>query len=219
MVEAALTHPTSFVDIIRSFDSHERGILFQWAAGSPFSISEALRGDLSVALKAPVPENPFVAMDYTLDWLHAALTCFSNPSAWSEPQPIQPKKIVGSQEDVDMLIAWEDPAPHLALIEAKGFTGWTNKQMASKAQRLGAIFSDDVRALVDVHFVLAGPKPSAGLKTDGWPEWMRATGRVHTLDIGDPGPRWGVRRAQPDGVGADGKTNWTQWRPVARFWT
>jgi len=109
----------------------------------------------------------------------------------------------------------------LVLIEAKGFTGWSNKQMASKARRLEAIFTEDVRAAVDAHFVLAGPKPSAGLKTKGWPKWMASEERAHFLEIPDPGPRWGVRRCDPQESFRDGElatTIWTKWRLITRLW-
>lgn len=210
--------PEGFVDVVRAFDSHERGILFQWAADAPFSISDAVRADLSELLQVDVPQSPYLAMDYTLDWLHAAVTCFANPTAWRAKQKILPGTISGSQEDVDLLIAWEDPHPRLALIEAKGFTGWSNKQMASKASRLGTIFTEDVREHIDVHYVLAGPKPSAGLTTQDWPAWMRSEGRVHTLEIANPGLRWSVKRSDADGLTEGGKKNWTRWRPAPRSW-
>lgn len=213
--------PQSFVDVVRSFDSHERGILFQWAAGAPFAISTDLRMRLSASLGIGVPPAPFVAMDYTLDWLYAAVTCFANPRAWVDPQPLHESAIRGSQEDVDLLLAWDQATPHVVVVEAKGFTGWSNKQMESKALRFGAIFPEEVRAFVDAHFVLAGPKPSAGLSTKGWPQWMANEGRLHFLEIPDPGPRWSVRRAKPQPIVIDGEshTEWTEWRPVQRKWT
>lgn len=230
--DSGLSHPTNFVDLLRAFDSHERGILFQWAAGEPFAISEALQRTLSQTLGVQVPRRPFVAMDYTIDWLHAAMTCFRDRRAWSEPQDnpavripgsrraVQP--ISGSQEDVDLLLAWEDDeVPRLVLIEAKGYTGWSNKQLASKAGRLTAVFTDEVRASVDVHFVLAGPQASAGLDTGVLPPWMKIEGRVHFLEIDEPGPRWGVRRSDPRHLtDDDGNTvrSWKTWRPVQRRW-
>ena len=63
--------PSNFVDVIKGFDSHERGILFQWAAGAPFCISAKLRESLEDKLRFAIPSAPFVAMDYTLDWLYA----------------------------------------------------------------------------------------------------------------------------------------------------
>lgn len=230
-LDSAVSYPNNFVDLLQAFDSHERGILFQWAAGEPFAVSDALRGAISQTLGIEVPRRPFVAMDYTIDWLHAALTCFRDQRAWDEPQAnpavripgkseaVQP--VSGSQEDVDLLLAWEDNTPRLVLIEAKGYTGWSNKQMASKAARLAAVCNEEVRASVDVHFVLAGPKASAGLDTSVLPPWMKLEERVHFLEIDEPGPRWGVRRSDPeDKTDSDGNTvrSWQTWRPVRRRW-
>ncbi len=217
---AKKTHPPTFVEVIRAFDSHERGILFKWAAGEPFKISAELRSELSKKLERSLPAEPFVAMDYTLDWLHAALTCFLIPEAWEESQPIQLETIKGSQEDIDLLICWADPAPHLVLVEAKGFTGWSNDQMASKAKRLGAILNESVRATVDSHFVLAGPEPSVGLRRDNWPGWMQGGGSIHFLHIPDPGPRWQVQRHKLNVTSEEEHVppSWTMWRPILRCW-
>ncbi len=190
----------------------------QWAAGSPFTLPDRLAAHLSDALDVQVPGAPFVALDYTLDWLCAAVTCFTEPAAWTQPQPLVPGAVTGSQEDVDLLIAWEDDAPHVVLIEAKGFTGWSNKQMASKASRLDAIFTDAVRRTVDVHFVLAGPKPSAGLNTSGWPAWMTGENRVRFVEIPNPGSRWAVQRTGPASAAGEAANTWTMWRAVPRVW-
>jgi len=114
----AAAPPTDFVKVIQAFDSHERGILFQWSAGSPFVLSAQLRQRLGDAVQVDVPGDAYVAMDYTLDWLHAAITCYLDPNAWDEPQPLGDGTIAGSQEDVDLLVAWEEKGPHLLLIEA-----------------------------------------------------------------------------------------------------
>lgn len=210
--------PSKFVDVIKAFDSHERGILFQWVAGSPFGISSPLREALTELLGLKIHNEPFLAMDYTLDWLHAALTCYLEPTAWQTPQPLSAPLITGSQEDVDLVLAWEDERPHLALIEAKGFTGWSNKQMASKASRLGEIFSPAVLDVVDTHFILVGPSRSKGLLTDVWPDWMRRDGLVHFVEIPDPGPRWSVGRLDPLPGPDRVPTVWTSWRPTPRRW-
>jgi len=140
-------------------------------------------------------------------------------AASESEKPVLP--IAGSQEDVDLLLAWDDPVPRLVLIEAKGYTGWSNKQLASKARRLGAVFTDDVRARVDVHIMLAGPKPSAGLDTSSWPTWMKTETRVHFLKIPDPGLQWGVRRSDPEETSnarGEQRKVWHSWRPVQRRW-
>lgn len=208
-----------FVEALAAFDSHERGILFQWAADTPFPLAPARMDELSRKIGVQVPARPYLAMDYTLDWLHAALTCFLDPRAWEHPQPIVANTVTGSQEDVDLLVAWEDQAgPHLLLVEAKGFTGWSNKQMSSKAARLGAICTPAVLDKIDVHFVLVGPSESKGLNHEAWPEWMRKHNRLHFLPIPDPGVRWGVRRSNPTLGPGDSAKSWSHWSAVKRKW-
>ncbi len=95
-------------------------------------------------------------------------------------------RLTATGEDVDLLVAWQDQQPRLVLIEAKGFTGWSNKQLLSKALRLGAIFDEQTRRQVDVRLVLVGPKHSTGIVTDGWPSWMTSEHRYHFLAM----PAW-----------------------------
>ena len=212
--------PTRFEEVIKAFDSHERGILFQWAAEGPFALSPSRCQALSELVGVRIPARPYLAMDYTLDWLHAAITCYLTPTAWQVPQPIVGKTITGSQEDVDLLVAWEDDRPRLLLVEAKGFTGWSNKQMASKAARLESIITPPVLERIDVHFVLVGPSESKGLLTDTWPAWMRHENRVHFLQVDDPGARRGVRRSAPGHPHETGPVSkpWSHWSTVPRKW-
>jgi len=183
--------------------------------GTKFALSEALRAQLFNMLNTSVPEQTYVAMDYTLDWLHAALTCYFNGGAWKTLLPINsPLEVSATQEDVDLLIAWDDSTgKHLVLIEAKGFSGWSNKVMHHKAQRLGVICDERVRQTVDVHFVLAGHTPTQGLDCTEWPAWMSQEGRLHFLTITPPEQRWAVQRVTSNGEASkQGK----QWRTVPR---
>ncbi|MEP9364011.1 hypothetical protein ABLE68_13665 [Nocardioides sp. CN2-186] len=205
-------------DNLRAFDSHERGILLQWIAGQDFILSDEVRRTIGAAIERVIPEAPFVAMDYTLDWLYAAVrtTHEGTEIATRRPWP-GGKQLTASPEDIDLLIAWEDKdGPHTILVEAKGFTGWSNSQMTSKAARLAAIFPSDLAISFDVHFVLAGPKRSPGLSTEGWPAWMSQNNRVHFVNIPDPGTRYSVQRCDSDGRPT--KSNVTHWQPWARKW-
>ncbi|MDA0988348.1 MAG: hypothetical protein O2783_04330, partial [Chloroflexi bacterium] len=109
-------------------------------------------------------------------------------SFWGPPQSTTVDNslghIKGNQEDVVLLVAFEDgPLTHLVLLEAKGATDWTNKQMCSKAKRLQKIFGETGTEFpgVNPHFVLISPKPpTKRLETEKWPQWMR----------GKEGPTW-----------------------------
>jgi hypothetical protein len=212
----------NFVETLRKFDSHERGILLQWALGGPFVLSAALRAELDEHLPNPIPDNAYVAMDYVLDWLSASMTCILDTNALEAPQERTGNHISGSSEDVDLVIAWEDDlGAHLVLIEAKGFTRWSNKQLNSKAERLAAIFSAPGLNDLDLHFVLVGPRRSAGLEIDSWPQWMRRNDRFIFLEVPDPGPRWSVERGFKSTTGSwrKGQHDWTHWRLKRRRWS
>lgn len=207
---------SSFVDGLRAFDSHERGILLQWATGTDFALSSQLRTDLGTALRLEVPDRAFVAMDYTLDWLYAAAVRFTSPETqMPSPWPAG-GRLKASIEDIDLVVAWEDERPRLVLLEAKGFTGWTNKQLLSKVTRLGEIFDEQLRGVIDVHFVLVGPKYSHGVDTSGWPRWLLTERRYHFLTIPSPGDRFAVQRCLADGTAT--REGWTHWQVIQRGW-
>ena len=173
------------------FNRKERFLLVGQALGNPgFTLGAAFRDTLAELLGRPVPQNAYCAMDYHLDWLFAAVTWAEgkvhpgnlmprefDPSATGEPECLT---VTGNQSDIDLLIAWTDRRDRgqIALLEAKGFSGWSNKQMGYKLARLGAIFGEvDAPRFehVDVHLVLVGPKPPTGLKLVGRPGlWVPA---------------------------------------------
>ncbi len=62
----------NFTGALRAFDSHERGILLQWATGLDFELSEAMQAALGDLLDLQVPRRAFVGLDFTLVWLYAA---------------------------------------------------------------------------------------------------------------------------------------------------
>jgi hypothetical protein len=208
----------TFTDTLRSFDSHERGILLQWVTGRPFALSPDLRRQLDKELGLSVPESAYVAMDYALDWLGAAVKCHADPLNRERAHARLDGFVTGSSEDIDLLIAWEDEKPHLVLVEAKGFTGWTNKQMASKAKRLAALFGALDATDVDLHFVLVGPRRATKLDFSEWPAWMRREDKVVFLTLPSPGDRWSVER----GIDSDGwattQHEWKHWRLKRRRW-
>jgi hypothetical protein len=120
----------TFVENLKLLDSHERPILLRWALGqSDLALAEGVRELIGEAVGLTVPPDAFVAMDYTLDWLYAAisLTVTTDPPDALRAWP-GASELMASPEDVDLLVAWEDDGGcHLVLLEAKGFTGWANR--------------------------------------------------------------------------------------------
>ncbi len=217
-----ITPASPFVDALKAFDSHERGILLQWSTGADFRLSADLRGQLGETLEPlTVPATAFVAMDYTLDWMYAAVRRYLEPQTAGPGKPhIWPQagQLAASIEDVDLLIAWQDDQPRLLLLEAKGFTGWDNSQLLRKVTRLGSIFGELEREAIDVHFILVGPRHSAGVKTDAWPAWLLKEDRYHFIKIDDPGDRFAVQRCTEAGIPTKAQPP-EFWQVVKRRWT
>ena len=138
----------SLVSLLSHFNRKERYWLLNNALGSP-TISNSYLRQLAMRLGIAMPEgNVWWAMDYHFDWLHAALVCMERGcmiDSLSEPQSNvandadsnqKETYIKGNQEDIDLIIAFEQT---LLLIEAKGDIAWSQKQMKSKAQRIKAL--------------------------------------------------------------------------------
>ena len=127
---------TDLIKILESFNRKERFFLLAQAlgcshSGEPaFSLSDSFRKQLNANIDVAIPEEPamvFVAMDYHLDWLQAALTLADSQDGKSkfsnkdEKGPV----IEGTQKDVDLLVAFEAGETfHLILVEAKAYSDW-----------------------------------------------------------------------------------------------
>jgi hypothetical protein len=133
---------------------------------------------------APSARCVFAGMDYHLDWLFVALWMARHSPAWTpleggEP-PFEPmavheavadtkalytdfRPVSGSQEDVDLLVVYDDDDKLAVLcIEAKGSASFDKVQLARKLIRLDRILVDagmtsDERSM-EFRLVLAAPK-------------------------------------------------------------
>lgn len=185
--------------LLRRFNRRERQILYEWAYGSRLT-----GGDLRVAvadhldLSEAIPDDAYIAIDYPLDWLVAALATFSElsldvggilPSGWAA-------LVANSSEDVDLLISYRQGAvERLILAEAKAFTSWDGRQLHSKAQRLKTIFGEGGNEVQGVEpcWVMIAPKGSLpAVDMHRWPTWMKATS---VLQLPQPElGRWRLQR-------------------------
>ena len=183
----------NLIEIMKSFNRKERSFLIAQALGlhsdcgeTAFSLSESFRNRLNKEVKKvkkirnveipdPKEREVFVAMDYHLDWLQAALS-------WKYTSPVENYKfcnegkvIEGTQQDIDLLVAFEANGKcHLILVEAKAYSSWTNRQLSSKACRLRKIFGETGKKWCDVrpYFYVISPERPKQLKTACLPEWM-----------------------------------------------
>lgn len=169
---------TSLLHCLSAFNRKERFWLLHHTlgfAGNSFQLGAWFQSKLSHLFAAEViPDNAFVAMDYHLDWLHLAL-CKADGLLPDRPFP-DDGFTQFTIEDVDLLIAYASgDKTNIVLIEAKGDTAWSNKQLASKARRLGHIFGWYRPNFPNVvpRFVLMSPKKPQDVNFRTWPEWMR----------------------------------------------
>ena len=196
---------SDLIDHLRSFNRKERFILLREALGRD-TLGDAFRRRLSDAIGVAVPDGAFVAMDYHLDWLQMALYLARTPSP---SHPIPKGDVLGSgqqgfnenQMDIDLLVAFDEGATtRLLLLEAKMETGWTNRQMLRKAERLRQIFGDRPdRSLADPCFLLVSPRPPQQLKVDTWPGWMKREGGPIWMKLPRPPGLRKVTRCATDG--------------------
>ena len=188
----------NLIDYLRDFNRKERFILLDHVLGQQpgdvFRLNSCFRGKLANKLGLEIREDAFVAMDYHLDWIqmavHLAIGGLPEARVIDNPEIEGVRKLFqANQEDVDLLIAFEEDVQktHLVMIEAKADTGWTNKQLGSKAGRLGQIFDKRVLEIVMPHFVLMSPcsksKRKRKIDTDGWPPWMTNGNTAHWLEL------------------------------------
>ena len=95
-------------------------------------------------------------MDYHLEWLFAAVRGAQVGQRYSNADEF----VKGNQEDIDLLVAFDEgKKAHLILLEAKGDTAWSNKQMQSKVDRLTAVFNGADSERVEPHFVFVSRRP------------------------------------------------------------
>jgi hypothetical protein len=210
---------------LASFNRKERFLLVGQSLGNPaFVLGSDFRERLGALLGRPVPEDAYCAMDYHLDWLYASLMWATGQVHPGNLMPRIPDlgldpprdlKVTGNQSDVDLLVAWVDERDRaqVVMLEAKGFSAWTHKQMAYKSARLVAIFGDESNVRfpgVDAHLVLVGPKTVPSELLAGGPSWAvgRTTGNVkYFLTLNPPSAEtYAVQRVtadrQPSSVGS-----------------
>ncbi len=125
---------------------------------------------------------------------------------------------------MDLLVAYETANDsHVLLPEAKGVTGWTNKQMKHKVARLGELFRNDGKRFDGVapHFAMLSPRPPQLLGQTEWPSWMRPGGNAVWIELPIPERLRKVTRCDDHGKadwqGEFWKANYLRYRswPVA----
>ena len=181
---------------LKNFNAKERYWLIRQALGG-FTADADFVDEVAKAAGVEPPDRSrlsetYMAMDYHLNWLYAALTGHSpagtaHPNTkWSEEASAR-AAVENSQEDVDLIIAYprQSGSVQIILVEAKCIGAFTKVQLESKAARLAGL----LEALtsegslnnrnVDLRLVLMSPQKPKETLTSSMPGRLR---RVFLVD-------------------------------------
>lgn len=202
---------SSFIDNLDRLNRKERYFLIGMALGNPqFRLDPRFRDKLSDKYGLTIPDTAFVAMDYHLNWIfEAASLSFGTPLRGSMFDN-SARVVDGTQEDIDLLVAFEDGSGlhHVIMLEAKGFSSFSNKQFDHKMRRLKAIFGDDGQRwqAVKPHFGLVSNRRPQRLHMDKCPSWLKIDGTIPWFRLHLPDARLVSYRcdehSNPDQAGA-----------------
>lgn len=187
------------VNRLQRFNRKERYWLLHDALGAGFkSLSNEFRSKIAGAISTParsvtIPPDAWWSFDYHIDWLYGALWECSPLSDNSLPSSNLTGAITGTQEDFDLLIAFEST---LVIVEAKGVSAWGNGQFGKKCKRLTALrtLAELAEPRVEMFFVLASPSEPTKLNQAELPAWaLNGEGRPIHIKLPMPPPLGGFR--------------------------
>lgn len=162
------------------------------------------------------PSAPWLAMDYHLSWLHAALQWRSGKAAPHQSAPLPlgtagdgSTLVSGNQEDADLVLAWaDDDVDKIVLIEAKAYGRWTRTQLDSKIRRLTAIIAAVGGRPLEVKLVLVSPEKARWDGSD-IPDFLRGEdGAPAWFSLEVPGERLRTTRTDDAGIPSDSGMYW-----------
>lgn len=118
------------------------------------------------------------------------------------PHPRDSRLITGTQEDIDLLVAFDTGRKsHVIMLEAKGVTGYSNRQFESKVARLSAAFTVLQAEWVVPYLVLVSPMRPRYLRYDTCPPWMLGKdGQVAWLQLPMPSDMQKIVRCTESGA-------------------
>jgi hypothetical protein len=181
----------SMIDYLEKLNRKERYFLIGLALGNPkFKLDESFLKKLNDEFHIAIPDKAFVAMDYHLNWIFAAAILASGNPATNYVYDNKDKFIDGTQEDIDLLVAYEDKfgINHLIMLEAKGVTSYDNNQFRHKIDRFKKIFGEkgDRFAKIKPYFGLISPRESKGLDFEYCPSWLKVDRKIPWFEMAIP---------------------------------
>lgn len=173
----------AMIEYLEKLNRKERFFLIGVVLGTPkFKLDPVFRQKLSDKFCVIVPDAAFVAMDYHLNWIFAAAALSFGHPILERIYDNKDGVIDGTQEDIDLLIAFEDESglSHLIMLEAKGVTAFNNTQFEHKIERFKNIFGEkgDRWPKVKPYFGLVSPRESKGLHYDQCPSWLKVDDKI-----------------------------------------
>jgi hypothetical protein len=174
----------SIVENLRALNSKERFYLFTEAVGSDgLKISKRYLERIEKVFGIKITENYFAGIDFHLDWIYAALNVIDIKDYKMEYQNTD-GCIVGNQEDIDLIIAYEDKGiTHIIMVEAKCAGSWNNSQLESKSNRFKSIFNSIDADKIKIHFLLTSPKMPIKIDKDILSEYMKTNGIIEWIPL------------------------------------
>ena len=113
----------SLLEAMQAFNRRERHILVGWVLDRlTFPLGHEFRDALSKSIGVPVPADSYVAMDYTLNWLSAALMWSHDQVSEEAPRLYDSNDglELGDNSDSDLVVGFARGAEtHVVLLEAK----------------------------------------------------------------------------------------------------
>ena len=198
------------IDWLYCFNSKESFFLIKEILGN-FRISERFLNKISEKLKLgkmPSPDSIFCGMDFHLDWLYTSLELAKKGISPNSNVPAYPNEnnIYANKQDIDFLIAYDmDSICHIILIEAKGVTGWTNKQMDSKMHRISNLKWNGIQP----HFILISPNKPQKLNVSSYPNWAKTDNEINWIELPMPDSLKSVMRCDKEKNESENGDNWT----------
>lgn len=176
------------VTTLQRFNRKERNWLIRDALGDGAkSLSADFRARVAGVLQKhdpaiAIPASAWWATDYHIDWLIGCLTILADgESSIGVVKTNEPAIVKGSQQDIDLLIAWETT---LVLIEAKGVGSWKGSGTTSKLSRLCGLPDMLFRGLTP-YLLFMSPEDS-NLPGEKMPKWIRNSGKPDHLELRIP---------------------------------
>ncbi len=176
-------------EALSRFNRTEPDLLFRDAFGhaeSRLQLASNFRERIEeTAGLTDIPKGAWWATEYSFNSLAGALLLYAEgESAIERATPNRVKESLralaeNGREDVDFVVSYDNV---LILIEAKAYTSYKNKQMASKLARLKLVYDfymalpDSREPRVSFHFLLTSPKTPQKLEAE-WPSWACKGGK------------------------------------------